>query len=345
MVRIGIVSPAEIAYRRFMPALKQVNSFCYIGVAIYSSYERYGKTDRLSETEYLKIQAEIQKGKKFVRQYGGILFYSYENLICSDMIDAVYIPLPPALHGKYTKMALEHGKHVMVEKPATISFHETDQLVKLARKKSLALCENYMFVYHDQIQKLKEIEQGGEIGDVRLYSLKFGFPMRPNGDFRYTKEMGGGALLDAGGYTLKLARMLLGDTTQVMCAVLNYEEGYDVDLYGSVTLVNSERKTVQAAFGMDNAYKCEIEIWGSLGMIKTERIFTAPPELQTTAIVKCNNQEKTIVLAADDAFGKSISRFYECISDQRECEKSYGELLDQARLVESVIRLSEMKEC
>ena len=115
MIRIGIVAPAEIAFRRFMPALKTVEGIQYIGVAIYNSFERFGKTEELSEQENAIIQREIQKGKEFIQEYGGGLFYSYEELICSDEIDAVYIPLPPALHDIYTKLALAHGKHVLVD--------------------------------------------------------------------------------------------------------------------------------------------------------------------------------------------------------------------------------------
>lgn len=343
MIQIGIVSPAEIADRRFMPAIKQIEEFSYIGVAIYSSYERFGKTKDLSEMEQLKIQNEIQKGKEFINKYGGILYYSYEELICSDEVDAVYLPLPPSLHEKYAKMALTYGKHVLVEKPSTISVLQTESLVKLAREHSLALYENYMFVYHQQIQILKEIIDSGKIGKIRLYSLKFGFPKRAKGDFRYVRDMGGGALLDAGGYTLKLARLLLGDTTRIVCSILNQEAEYDVDLYGSATLINDEHTTAQVAFGMDNAYKCEIEVWGSHGTIKSERVFTAPPGMQTTATIYCNNQEETVELAADDAFRKSIDKFRCCIENQQERNKIYEDIIEQAKLVEDVIRLSERK--
>lgn len=340
MIRIGIVSPAEIAYRRFMPALKKVEGFEYVGVAIYSSTERFGKTQNLSEEEMAVLAREERKGSDFIQKYGGKLYHSYAQLIESDEIDAVYIPLPPALHDTYACMALEQGKHVLIEKPASVSLQRTEHMAAIARERGLALHENYMFVYHNQIQKLREIVESGRVGKVRLYSLKFGFPKRADSDFRYSGRMGGGSLLDAGGYTIKLAGMLLGESARVICAVLNRENAYDVDLYGSATLVNDQNVTAQAAFGMDNDYKCEMEVWGSLGSIRTERIFTAPPDFQTTAKLRLGNQEEFIELVKDDAFFKSIETFRHCIEDDVVRQNAYKEITWQAGLIAQVMNLS-----
>ncbi len=337
MIRIGIVSPAEIAFRRFMPALKKASGFEYVGVAIYNRSERFGKTQNLSEEETAVLARAEQKGADFVEQYGGKLYHGYAQLIGSDEIDAVYIPLPPALHDTYACMALEQGKHVLIEKPASVALLQTERMVAMAKERGLALHENYMFVYHSQLQKLKEILDSGKIGNVRLYSLRFGFPKRAEGDFRYKKEMGGGALLDAGGYTIKLAGLLLGPSAKVVCAVLNTEPAYDVDLYGSVTLVNDENVTVQAAFGMDNDYKCELEVWGSLGSMKTDRIFTAPPEFHTTVKLHLGNQEEQAELVQDDAFLKSIEAFGCCVENDTVRQNAYQEIIWQAKLVDQTM--------
>ena len=341
MIRIGIISPAEIAYRRFMPALQQVPNFRFVGVAIYNEEERFQKKENLSESELEIMQREIEKGKRFAREYGGKLFYSYEELITSDEVDALYIPLPPALHDVYAKKALLQGKHVLIEKPSSDSLEKTKEMIEIAKNHTLALYENYMFVYHDQIAALKDMIDSGKIGKIRLYSLKFGFPKRAAGDFRYMKNMGGGSLLDAGGYTMKLAGMLLGDSARVVCSTLNYEQEYDVDLYGSATLVNNANVTAQVAFGMDNGYKCEIEVWGSQGTIKSERIFTAPSGLKTTAIVSCSGQGEVIELADDDAFRKSIEMFGLCIEKQMIRENAYAEIMRQAELIEQAKELSK----
>ena len=269
MIRIGIICPSEIAARRFLPALRKAGNICFAGVAIADKTEFKGATDVVIEAERAKAQAMIDN-------YGGRLFESYHALITSDEVDAVYLPLPPGLHYQWAKQALEAGKHILVEKPATISLTDTADLIGLAREKKLAVHENYMFVFHKQIQEVNDIVVGGEIGDVRIYRIDFGFPMRAANDFRYKKALGGGALLDCGGYTLKYALLLLGDTSQIEYARLNAVEGFEVDMYGSCAISNNQGQVVQTSFGMDNDYRCNLEVWGSKGTLRSGRILTAP---------------------------------------------------------------------
>ena len=190
-----------------------------------------------------------------------------------------------------------------------------------------------MFVFHDQLKAIDDVVVSGEIGDVRLYRISFGFPRRAQNDFRYNKALGGGALLDAGGYTMKYANYLLGNTSRVTTAQVNYVPGFEVEIFGSATMVNDEGVTAQLAFGMDNDYKCELEIWGSLGTIKTNRILTAPEGFVPTYTVKKNQDVETRELPADDAFLKSIQRFVECVSNEYERINNYKIVLRQATLV------------
>lgn len=201
MIKIGIICPSEIAFRRFMPALQQAKEkiqFAAIGIA--SPEEWFGDLTNISQEQIEEQQVrERAKAQTFIDQYGGEVVIGYGNLVSSDLIDAAYIPLPPALHHKWAKKALEAGKHVFVEKPSTTSLTDTEDLISLASKKGLAFHENYMFIYHSQLEEINDVVKRGEIGDVRIYRITFGFPLRQLNDFRYNKALGGGALLDAGG--------------------------------------------------------------------------------------------------------------------------------------------------
>ena len=249
-------------------------------------------------------------------------------------MDAVYLPLPPALHFRWAQAALEHGKHIFLEKPSTVSEKDTKAL--LAASKHLAVHENYMFIFHDQIGAVQEIVGSGKIGEVRLFRIAFGFPQRAKNDFRYNKALGGGALLDCGGYTLKLASMLLGETARVVYSRLNYTPDFDVDIYGSTAMVNDAGVTAQIAFGMDNSYKCELEVWGSKGFLRTGRILTAPDGFEPTAEITVGNETETVQLPADDTFRKSIEHFCKCVADETVREKNYETIARQAELVEAV---------
>ena len=241
-INIGIIGTSEIAFRRFLPALLKNDKFNYIGIA----------------------SRDLNNTEKFINEYGGYGYSSYEQIIDDKNIDALYIPLPPALHYKWAKKSLQKGKHVFLEKPSTTKLDDTKDLLKIANEKKLALKENYMFLKHKQLDKIKEIIDNKEIGDLRLIRCSFGFPKRSSNDFRYDKNLGGGALLDCGGYPIRLMLELLGDNIKVDTSKLYYIDEFDVDLYGDVVLSNNDI-TAQISFGMDNEYKCELELWGNKG--------------------------------------------------------------------------------
>ena len=333
IIKYGIICPSNIAEKRFLPALFKSENSEFVGMAHASIEEWQGATEE-------DIFSEKQKVQNILEKFGGKLFESYTSLIKSKEIDAVYIPLPPSLHYKWVKISLENGKHVLVEKPATTSLKDTQDLISIASSKELVLHENYMFAYHDQISAIKKFIDSGEIGRVRLFRLSFGFPKRAENDFRYIKKLGGGALLDCGGYNLKYATILLGNDATLEQAVSNYTNDLEVDLYGSAVMKNNKNQVAQLAFGMDNDYKCSIEVWGSLGTLYTNRIFTAPEGFVPTLEVSNNNVKKVIQLTSDDAFLKSIGTFEECIYTKEQRLLNYRDIELQANYIEEFITLS-----
>lgn len=345
MIRIGIICPSEIAFRRFMPALKKAESeIVFAGIGYASPEEWFGDIGKVTP-ETIKEQQEREKAKvqTFIDAYGGKIYPGYKALIESKEIDAIYLPLPPALHFTWAKLALENGKHVFVEKPSTTCYADTQSLVDIADNNSLALHENYMFVFHDQLKAIDDVVKSGEIGDVRLYRISFGFPLRAKNDFRYNKALGGGALLDAGGYTMKYANYLLGDTARIVTAQVNNIDGYEVEMFGTCTMVNDEGLTAQLAFGMDNDYKCEVEIWGSKGTLTSNRILTAPEGFVPSYTIKNNQEFEIHNLPADDAFLKSIMHFVKCVNNPETRTENYRTLLRQESLVQSFRELSGLK--
>lgn len=330
-IKIAVLCPSEIAFRRFMPALQKISEIEYVGIAIANEMEWFGNIDPTRNLEILKQEKE--KAEKFQETFGGKIFESYNDLLTSSDVDAVYIPLPPALHFKWAKFAFEQNKHVFVEKPSTTNLKDLETLVELAKEKGLALHENYMFNFHSQIDKIEELINNNEIGDVRLYRIAFGFPFRGSNDFRYNKKMGGGALLDCGGYTLKLATRLLKNNVRLVAHQLNYRDDFEVDIYGSGTLINDFGQVAQISFGMDNSYKCELEVWGAHGTIYTNRIFTAPCDYTPTITIIKNNEKIDISLDKDDSFKKSIQHFIRCLQDDTIRKENYQNLLEQEKLL------------
>jgi len=319
MIKMGILGGADIAYKMFMPALKKLNNIECIGVA--------------SNNEERRI--------KFFEGFDIPIFSTYDEIIGNPNIDAVYIPLPPALHYKWAKLALENKKHVFIEKPSTTDYILTEELVKLADKNDLALQENYMFQYHSQLKAIQNIIDSGKIGKVRLYKSSFGFPKRLEHDFRYSKNLGGGALMDAGGYVVKLAKLLLGDTIRVCGAQKQVDLDYEVDVFDSVMFSNDEGLAFQGSFGMDCHYQCELEIWGSKGKLSTDRIFTAPAGYTSTAVIESKEGQELVKLKPDIHFKNSIEEFCKAINDLHIRSEMKKDLLLQSKLVTEIKEMIE----
>lgn len=296
-----------------MPALQEVNNIQAVAVA----------------EEYAPAKLE-----DFCKTYFIEGMTSFEQLLDRNDIDAIYVPQPPALHYKWAMKALEAGKHVLVEKPSTTCFNDTEKLVKTALEKSLALHENYMFKYHSQIEEIKKIIASGELGEIRLIRANFGFPMRAQNDFRYSKALGGGALLDAGGYTVKLATELLGPSIKIDSARLNSKAGYEVDMYGSASFSNADGMICQVGYGMDCQYMCSLEVWGSIGRLFTNRIFTAPVGFKPIVLIEKGLKKKELVLSEDSSFAHSIEAFKDEVINPEKRSGMYNEILLQAKLVD-----------
>lgn len=317
-MRLGIVGCSEIAFRRFMPAVKEIKDIEVAAVA----------------EEYNQSRLE-----PFCKEYKIEGMKSFKQLICREDIDMVYVPQPPSLHYEWARLALLAGKHVLIEKPSTNKYSDSKELVRLAKEKGLAIHENYMFQYHSQIEQIKKLIEDGIIGEVRNIRCDFGFPMREQNDFRYNNKLGGGALLDAGGYTAKLATLFLGTTIRVDAATLNTLSEFEVDMYGSVQFSNDKGVVCQSSFGMDNGYRCSLDIWGSRGQIYTSRIFTAPENYNPVVFVETAEKKEEITLNTDMHFKKSIEEFIHEIKDIEKRKNMYDEILLQAKLVNDIRKI------
>ncbi len=315
-MKIGILGTSDIAFRRFLPALKKCEGVTYAGV-----------TSRTPE-----------KGKPFQEQYGGTVYDGYDTLLNDSSIDAVYVPLPPALHAEWGEKVLESGKHLLMEKPFTTCPEDTEKLLSLAKQKGLAVHENYMFLYHSQLQKIKALIANGKLGEIRLYRMAFGFPKRGGNDFRYVKALGGGALLDCGGYPVRLALELLGQSAEVTQARLTTPADHEVDLYGSAVLENEVGQCAQISFGMDNAYQCQLEVWGSKATLIAPRVFTAGADVEPSLILRTSTGESSMELPADDQFLHSIERFKKSVEDKTAREEMYEAVQCQTMLQGMVLK-------
>jgi len=188
-VRWGILGTANIARNLFLPSLQEAG----------------GDPAAVAGRDSIRT-AEWAAANGIGRAITG-----YRDLVDDPDIDALYIPLPNALHGEWTTIALEAGKPVLCEKPLTGSAAQTERVLAVARATGTPLWEAFAFPFHDQMARLRRILADGAIGDLREIQSDFHFLMSdPQTNVRMFTDLEGGALLDVGCYPVRLARDLFG---------------------------------------------------------------------------------------------------------------------------------------
>ena len=142
---------------------------------------------------------------------------------------------------------------------------------------------------------------------------------------------------------MRYASWLLGDSARLVCANAYYESEFEVDIFGSCTMINDEGTVVQMSFGMDCDYKCELEAWGSTGTLTTGRILTAPDGLEPDLFIKHNQDIISKKLPADNAFEKSIRKFYDCLTNDAIRKENYSIVERQSLFVSEYIKQSNYR--
>ncbi|MGW1055649.1 Gfo/Idh/MocA family protein [Streptomyces sp. NPDC002521] len=315
VLNVGVVGCAAIAQRTTIPALVADPSVRLVAVASRSR----------------------DKAEAVARKFGCQAVTGYAALLARDDIDAVYVPLPPALHAEWVGRALAEGKHVLAEKPLAVDRTEAAELVAAAHAAGLLLMENFAFLHHGQHDAVRALIDEGAIGEVRHITAEFGFPPLPPGDIRHDSALGGGALLDAGVYTLRAASLYLGPQVAVHGAVLRTDPGTKVDVAGAALVADPVGRTGQLTFGFDRSYRCACTIWGSEGSIGLDRAFTAPPTMRPVLRLQRQDHLEERTLPAGHQFASLVSLFARTALHGGDLKGPGEDILRQAELVDAVL--------
>ncbi|KAJ7064812.1 NAD(P)-binding protein [Mycena amicta] len=157
-----------------------------------------------------KRAEEFAKEHGFQKSYGGP--NGYQDLLDDPEVDVIYNPLPNGFHFEWTMKALKAGKHVLLEKPATNTAMEATAIYALAARKNLIVLEAFHYRFHPAIQRIKAILESDELGSIKTISATLTAPQgtAPEGDIRWSYELGGGSTMDPGCYVVNVLRYLAG---------------------------------------------------------------------------------------------------------------------------------------
>ncbi|OBJ00981.1 oxidoreductase [Mycobacterium alsense] len=196
-VRIGILGAARIAPAALIKPAKENDEVVVAAVAARD----------VSNAEVFAAKNGIPR-----------VHDSYEALLDDPDLDAVYNPLPTALHGRWTRAALDAGKHVLCEKPLTANAAEARDVAELAAKADRVVMEAFHYRYHPFASRVEEIIASGELGELQRVEANWCFWMPKFSTNRYNYSLGGGALMDLGCYAVDMVRTFGGSTPEVISA-------------------------------------------------------------------------------------------------------------------------------
>jgi predicted dehydrogenase len=203
-LRVGILGAARIAPMALVAPARLVGEAAVVAIAA----------------------RDPERARRFAARHGiPRVLDSYDALVDDPGLDAVYVPLPNALHCRWTVRALAAGKHVLCEKPIAATAAEAEEMRDAAARAGRVLVEAFHYRYHPLFARLRAILASGELGDVRHLEAHLCFPLPFPGDIRYRADLAGGALMDAGCYTVHLLRHLAGAEPEVVDARAEWTRG------------------------------------------------------------------------------------------------------------------------
>jgi predicted dehydrogenase len=239
---------------------------------------------------------------------------SYEELARDETVDAVYVATPHAQHAEVVLPALAAGKAVLCEKPLTHSLAETQRLARAAEESGAFLMEGLWMRFNPLVRRLHGLVRDGALGEVRSLTASIGFPAPydPTGRL-WAPELGGGALLDIGVYTVDLARLLLGDPTEVSATGSLAESGVDAE--SAVLLTFDSGAQALLNHSLVSRMPTTALLFGSKGWVELSASFYAP----TRMVVQLGDAEPEVHEIPDRRAGfvGELEEVARCVAEGR----------------------------
>ncbi|MBI5701714.1 Gfo/Idh/MocA family oxidoreductase [Candidatus Saganbacteria bacterium] len=277
---ILILGYSRIARKRVIPALAQIDNVKQVEVASVSSANRVVLPEKIA----------------------GAVYNDYDAALSASKANVVYVSTFNGDHSRLIEKALKRGFHVIVDKPAMTDYRDAKMLAILAREKRLCLAEATAYAFHPQIIQAKNIFLDADRQPKRL-TVIFTFPPIDANDFRYDKDLGGGALLDLGPYAVSIGRVFFEvKPDEVFCRLLSFGGKNNVETAFSLLATYPGGRAMVGHFGFDAEYRNYVNILSEGVSLEFERVFTIPHDQENILKIKQANQPKEVKATAGDCF-------------------------------------------
>jgi predicted dehydrogenase len=323
-IRWGVLGAANIAVKKVIPAM-QAGDFCEIA-AIASR--------------------DSEKARRAAADSGIPKFYgSYEELLTDAEIDAVYNPLPNNLHSEWTTRAAEAGKHVLCEKPITLTAREARKLIAVRDRTGVKIQEAFMVRTHPQWLLVRDLINGGRIGELQVIQGFFSYFNTDAANIRNRTETGGGALLDIGCYCINISRFITGAEPRRASALIERDAASGIDKLTSAILDFP---------GCQSTFTCATQLapyqrmnfTGAKGRIEVQIPFNIPTDAGTRIFVDdgsdlSGGNIETIEIPAANKFTIQGDLFARAILENTEQAVSLEDSVKNMAVIDAVFRAAE----
>lgn len=270
----------------------------------------------------------------FAKGYAG-----YEKLLEDPEVSAVYIPLPNNLHKEWVIKALEAKKHVLCEKPLSLSEADVKEMFDAAEKNNVLLMEAYAYLHSPYITQLKADIDSGMIGDVDYIETAF-VTQGYLDDIRIRKETGGGAVYDLGCYCTTIIGYLTGMQPDTVMANAEFNDK-GVDIFTSVMMLY--KSGLRAAFNVGmifpagcDARQDRLFVHGSKGTIRSDVEFNQAGELKY--MVQAAGKTTERIVSARQNYALETEQFGRCIINGEDPHVSRDFSVANARTIDTILK-------
>lgn len=244
---------------------------------------------------------------------------SYEALLADPDIDCIYLPLPNHLHGPWIRRAVDAGKHVLCEKPITLSSDEAAGIARLSAERAVLVMEAFMYRFHPAWVKVHSLIAENVIGRVTDVAIWFSFRSTRPTDYRHEADAGGGALYDVGCYAVDVARMLLGDNPNRVLGAARVDPRSGVDMTFSGILDYGDAMATFTC-SMEQEPQHSVTIHGTGGWISIADPFNCPADRETIITVGTGGDHhphattvESIPVSAADQYALQATAFADAV--------------------------------
>lgn len=258
---------------------------------------------------------DLAKARAYATQWDiPIAFGSYQEMLDSGKVDAVYISLPNHLHAEWTIRALNAGVHVLCEKPFAITLDEVDRMIAASQQSGRILAEAFMYRHHPQAKIVGEWVRSGRLGEITQVWGVFNFQIEARQDVRLVPEYGGGCLWDVGVYPMSFAQHVYGGPPEEVFGMQWVgDTGVDETFVGQMRYPGGGLAQIASSFR--NPFNIQVEIIGREGRLSLNRPFTAVNDNRHLLFYNKENQVQEIPVPEEELYNGEVEDMHAAILD------------------------------